>query len=282
MLPVLIYADRWAVSYALEALCRQECPDRPVLRCDSLPVLSHMLQVQPQAPLILGLSAHEQVFLLYAIHPLLNERRVLMVADRVYYSDRILLECLGVSGIVRTRRLLPLLSSPPQGGHLLSVFLSSADIELMTVMPARIWGPVDDGDELLLLMTSLMTYRLGLAGLNNNELKVLLGVMAGQSIATLAGLMGRCGRMVSCYKVSALRKLGMENHPDMVMRSGPPQACLQRTPFMTQADFMTLGEHSPPPRRKRSAVTDNRVREGGSDIQVSWSEPAWPERNRKA
>ncbi|ECG8596840.1 hypothetical protein FNI15_22595 [Salmonella enterica subsp. salamae] len=239
MLPVLVYADRWPLAHALEALCRQQYPQRRVMRCDSLRALSHLLQARPQAPLILGVAAHEQVFLFYAIHPLLRTRKVMVVADNIYYSDRLVLECAGVGGIVRAGSLFSLLSSPPCTEHPLYGFLAGTDISRMTVTPVTVWGHVDDGDELLLLMNALMTYRLELSALNEQEVKVLRGLWGGQSVAELSLQTGITRKMVSSYRVGALRKLGMVNHPDAFMRSGPPRADLQRTPFMTPADFMS-------------------------------------------
>ncbi|EED8568992.1 hypothetical protein H4L53_004535 [Salmonella enterica] len=251
MLPVLIYADRWPLAHALETLCRQQCPGRPVLRCDSLSVLSHMLQSHPQGPLMLGVSAHEQVFLLYAIHPLLRKRKVMVVADDIYYSDRLVLECAGVRGIVRVGSLCSLLSRSPQAGHPLYAFLAGPDIPRVTVTPVTVWGHVDDSEELLLLMNALMTYRLGLSGLKAQEVRVLRGLWSGVPMATLAWQMGITYVTLSGYKVRALHMLGIKNHPGVFMRSGPPRADLQRTPFMTTMDFMGLGREEQLPVRDR-------------------------------
>ncbi len=54
----------------------------------------------PDAGLILALNPHEHVYLFHALQTRLQNRKVLVVADRLYYIDRCVLQYFGVMDYV--------------------------------------------------------------------------------------------------------------------------------------------------------------------------------------
>ncbi len=68
-------------------------------RGNSLTALLHSLSDMPDAGLILALNPHEHVYL-HALLTRLQNRKVLVVADRLYYIDRCVLQYFGVMDYV--------------------------------------------------------------------------------------------------------------------------------------------------------------------------------------
>lgn len=124
MRQILIYADRWPTAIALQTLCQQQVPECKTIHCDSLVKLSVQMQSCLYSPLILCLRhPHEHVYLLYALRALLQNRRVLVISDDFYYSDRLILKELGVLSL-EIMQLSSLLTGVQALNHPLTCFLA--------------------------------------------------------------------------------------------------------------------------------------------------------------
>lgn len=97
---VIIYGINWTNCYALQSIFKQKYPEKCVKTCNSLTALLHSLSDMPDAGLILALNPHEHVYLFHALLTRLQNRKVLVVADRLYYIDRCVLQYFGVMDYV--------------------------------------------------------------------------------------------------------------------------------------------------------------------------------------
>ncbi|SUG31826.1 AraC family transcriptional regulator [Salmonella enterica subsp. arizonae] len=97
---VIIYGINWTNCYALESIFKQKYPEKRVKTCNSLTALLHSISAMPDAGLILSLNPHEHVYLFHALQSRLQSRKVLVVADRLYYIDRCVLQYFGVMDYV--------------------------------------------------------------------------------------------------------------------------------------------------------------------------------------
>ncbi|EDZ2991612.1 transcriptional regulator, partial [Salmonella enterica] len=97
---VIIYGINWTNCYALQSIFKQKYPEKCVKTCNSLTALLHSLSDMPDAGLILALNPHEHVYLFHALQTRLQNRKVLVVADRLYYIDRCVLQYFGVMDYV--------------------------------------------------------------------------------------------------------------------------------------------------------------------------------------
>ncbi|SQI21729.1 AraC family transcriptional regulator [Salmonella enterica subsp. arizonae] len=108
---VIIYGINWTNCYALESIFKQKYPEKRVKTCNSLTALLHSISAMPDAGLILSLNPHEHVYLFHALQSRLQSRKVLVVADRLYYIDRCVLQYFWRYGLCFKRRAI--LHYPP-------------------------------------------------------------------------------------------------------------------------------------------------------------------------
>lgn len=92
---VLVYGELWTDCCAMEGIARRYSLE-PVSRHDSSLRLG--LSQSPGARLILCLRPHEHVYLFCHLRRWLKNRNVLVVTDRVYYSERCVMRYFRVSG----------------------------------------------------------------------------------------------------------------------------------------------------------------------------------------
>ena len=243
MRQMLIYADRWPTAIALQTLCQQQVPECKTIHCDSLVKLSVHMQSCLYSPLILCLhQPHEHVYLLYALRVLLQNRRVLVIADDFYYSDRLILKELGVLSL-EIMQLSSLLTGVQDINHPLTCFVAQFE---QGVNDGEICA-FDDIDcnnaqELLAEINGWVVTQMNKSTLGIEEKKVLIGVCHNQSLTSISHRLKLPLRKVSVYKIRALHKLGMHNHDKVILRGIFLHASLQRSSFITRKGFVSLAE----------------------------------------
>ncbi|EOC0702716.1 hypothetical protein ACIU3Q_005954, partial [Salmonella enterica subsp. enterica serovar Kokomlemle] len=91
---VLTAGDDWTLSAAVRGLISAQWPE--VITKDAAPEeIPALLERYPQAGVLLCLRPHEHLPWLDSLSPLLWDRAVRVVSPTVWYSDRMVLSCLG-------------------------------------------------------------------------------------------------------------------------------------------------------------------------------------------
>lgn len=265
--PILIYGDSWPMAYAVNALCGYQTQRRRYY-CDTLNQLSDQLQTYPDAPLILCLSPHEHVYLFYAISPLLDRRRAIVVADTFYYSDRVLLDIFGYQGRLEAQNLRQQMSNPERHHPVLQAFLGEGTHvdRRYWVRPSQQCSPsITRAEQLITLMTRMMMCHLHETSLlRPRELMAIKKFWEGKSVTLISNMMGLSGKSVSGYKISALNKLDMRATNISLYRGGPFKEHVQRTPFMTREAFKLLAicsQHWVCNERAETIITGTKIKE---------------------
>ncbi|EAO5528003.1 transcriptional regulator [Salmonella enterica subsp. enterica serovar Monophasic] len=234
MSAVLIYGDLWTDCCAMEAIVRRYTLEQ-VRQYDSVSALLKGLQRSSGAGLILCLRPHEHVYLFYRLRRWLNGRRVLVVTDRMYYSDRSVMQYFGLREWLERDELLPFIfperfSQPPP------------EAWLRFRRPRPKGGVTSDADRAendAGMMPGSLLARLNLyvrwslpAGVTEPKYALLLLLSSGCPAVLLARQVSMHPKTVSIYRRETLARLNMRPSPLSLYRGLRVLRQLQRTPLV--------------------------------------------------
>lgn len=110
---IIIYGDFWADCRAVIAIIQNRYSGIDTTLCSNITELIVFLSRYPDAGLVLCLRPHEHVFLFYHLQPWLTSRKVLIVVDRLYFTDRCVMQYFRLTDYLQRDRLMPLIQ--PRG-----------------------------------------------------------------------------------------------------------------------------------------------------------------------
>lgn len=236
MKTALIYGDLWTDCHTMKALISRDCLTSSRV-CESVSELFHKLSYLPQACLILCLRPHEHVYLFYNIRRWLKKRKVLIVTDRMYYSDHCVMRYFGITEWLERDALIPFIF-PERSG----------------VLPSGVWyrfmNPQLKGDvtsyadeaengggmmaENILSCLNLYARRNLPVGVTEARYTLLLLLTSGRPTVVLAELFNMTSKMVSFYRIETMVRLKMEPSIVSLYRGLRVLKQLQRTPLMDE------------------------------------------------
>lgn len=226
---VIIYGDMWTDCYAMDAIIRRRCLAEKVLMCDSVSVLVQYLSTFPDARMVLCLRPHEHVYFFYMLRGILKQHRVLVVADRLYYTDWCVMQYFGMGDYLLRNELtsfiLPGSALPDRW------FRFWCHRQLSS--PEKTWK-TDRGDgritpEEVLFNINHYAQRHLPTGVSMEKYALLLVLSTGQAAGGLAKRIKLSPKTVSTYRIQAMERLGMVSSPLSLQRGVRLLKHLQRT-----------------------------------------------------
>ncbi|ECG8633872.1 transcriptional regulator [Salmonella enterica subsp. salamae] len=238
---VLIYGDLWADCRAMEVIIRRERLEN-VNICESVSALILSLSQSSCASVILCLRPHEHVYLFYRLRRWLNSRKVLVVSDRMYYSDRCVMQYFGLNEWLERDELLPFIfperfsQGPPEAWFRFR-------------RPRLKGGVTSDADRAendIGMMPGSILARLNLyarwslpAGVTEPKY-VLLLLSSGYPAVLLAKQVRMHPKTVSIYSRETMVRLKMRPSPLSLYRGLRVLRQLQRTPLLHEDNLSEM------------------------------------------
>lgn len=233
---MLIYGDQWPDCCAMEAIIRK-CSLESVRICDSISALLLGLSASPKVGLILCLRPHEHVYLFYRLRHWLKNRKLLVVMDKMYYTDRCVMQYFGVKYYLERDELLPLISrkGPARSDAETWRWFRHSREDSGLSHPPDMTEPGGGmmAENILFLLNQYIRWNIP-AGVSDSKYSLLLLLSSGCPAVLLARKMRMHPRTVSIYRWQAMSRLNMKSSPVSLFRGVRLLAQLQRTPFMSE------------------------------------------------
>ncbi|HAK3334479.1 TPA: hypothetical protein H2A59_005087 [Salmonella enterica] len=222
---VVILGEDWTLTAAVRGLISERWPGVVTAEAGSPAGLSAWLERYPAAGVLLCLRPHESLPWLDSLSPLLWDRAVRVVSPTVWYSDRMVLSCLGYRRAVSTDALSGWLpgrrAGKRKGAHPLSGFMA----EVMRGAEKRRGGqelPVPGRmsrtrTACLVREVQKESQRMLPAQVTARQWFILCRLTDGMKGGQVAALTGLQEKTVSLYRRHVLCALGMEE-----VKSGMP------------------------------------------------------------
>ncbi|EBJ4217214.1 TPA: transcriptional regulator SprB [Salmonella enterica subsp. enterica serovar Birkenhead] len=228
---VIIYGINWTNCYALQSIFKKKYPEKCVKTCNSLTALLHSLSDMPDAGLILALNPHEHVYLFHALLTRLQNRKVLVVADRLYYIDRCVLQYFGVMDYVLKDELSCAIRSEREKLRLPEAWLRFCHRpQKKTVAATYAFNAGETPEEVLFNINQYAWWNLP-PGVTQAKYALLILLSSGHPAIELAKKFGLGTKTVSIYRKKVMYRLGMDSSPLSLFRGLKLDAHLQRTAF---------------------------------------------------
>ncbi|ECJ2556731.1 TPA: transcriptional regulator [Salmonella enterica subsp. enterica] len=242
MKTVLIYGDLWTDCHTMKAFISR---DRLISAriCESVSDLLHKLSHLPQACLILCLRPHEHVYLFYNIRCWLKKRKVLIVTDRMYYSDQCVVRYFGLSQWLERDELIPFIfpersGNAPSGGW--GRFMRPRLNGDVAGAAEKGEGDGEIGEDSILSRLNLYARWNLPAGVKETRYTLLLQLASCRRAVELAAQLNMSPKTVSIYRRDTMFRLNMEPSLVSLYRGLKVLKQLQRTPLM--AEYGNLSE----------------------------------------
>ncbi|ECG8591058.1 transcriptional regulator [Salmonella enterica subsp. salamae] len=231
---IIIYGINWTNCYALESIFKQKYPEKRIRTCNSLTTLLHFISDAPDAGLILALNPHEHVYLFHALQERLQNRRVLVVADRLYYIDRCVLQYFGVMDYVLKDELSGLIRSEHLKARLPEPWLRFCHRpQRKTAAMTYAFNAGETPEEVLFTINQYAWWNLP-PGVTQAKYALLILLSSGHPAIDLAKKFGLGTKTVSIYRKKVMHRLGMEASPLALFRGLKLDDHLQRTEFISK------------------------------------------------
>lgn len=231
MKSIIIYGINWTNCYALESIFKQKYPEKRVKTCNSLTTLLQAISDMPDAGLILSLNPHEHVYLFHALQAWLQSRKVLVVADRLYYIDRCVLQYFGVMDYVLKDELSDVIRSDRAKPRLPEAWLRFCHRpQRKTVAATYAFNASETPEEVLFNINQYAWWNLP-PGVTQAKYALLILLSSGHPAIDLAKKFGLGTKTVSIYRKKVMYRLGMDASPLALFRGLKLDAHLQRTAF---------------------------------------------------
>ncbi|EHJ2889911.1 transcriptional regulator [Salmonella enterica] len=228
---VIIYSINWTNCYALQSIFKQKYPEKRVKTCNSLTALLHSISDMPDAGLILSLNPHEHVYLFHALQARLQSRKVLVVADRLYYIDRCVLQYFGVMDYVLKDELCCIIRSDREKSRFPEAWLRFCHRpQRKTVAATYAFNAGETPEEILFNINQYAWWNLP-PGVTQAKYALLILLSSGHPAIELAKKFGLGTKTVSIYRKKVMYRLGMDSSPLSLFRGLKLDAHLQRTAF---------------------------------------------------
>ncbi|EAM7070335.1 transcriptional regulator [Salmonella enterica] len=228
---VIIYGINWTNCYALQSIFKQKYPEKRVKTCNSLTALLHSISDMPDAGLILSLNPHEHVYLFHALQARLQSRKVLVVADRLYYIDRCVLQYFGVMDYVLKDELSCIICSDRAKTRLPEAWLRFCHrSQRKTVAATYAFNTDETPEEVLFNINQYAWWNLP-PGVTQAKYALLILLSSGHPAVELAKKFSLGTKTVSIYRKKVMHRLGMDSSPLSLFRGLKLDARLQRTAF---------------------------------------------------
>ncbi|EAP0341924.1 transcriptional regulator [Salmonella enterica subsp. enterica serovar Kentucky] len=210
---------------------KQKYPEKCVKTSNSLTALLHSLSDMPDAGLILALNPHEHVYLFHALQTRLQNRKVLVVADRLYYIDRCVLQYFGVMDYVLKDELSCAIRSDREKLRLPEAWLRFCHRpQKKTVAATYAFNAGETPEEVLFNINQYAWWNLP-PGVTQAKYALLILLSSGHPAIELAKKFGLGTKTVSIYRKKVMYRLGMDSSPLSLFRGLKLDAHLQRTAF---------------------------------------------------
>ncbi|EKY4302450.1 TPA: transcriptional regulator [Salmonella enterica] len=234
MSAVLIYGDLWTDCCAMEAIVRRYTLEN-VSVCESVSALMLSLSQSPYASVILCLRPHEHVYLFYRLRRWLNGRKVLVVTDRMYYTDRCVMQYFGLREWMERDELLPFISRGQTGNQVAEAwirFRRPGEACRVSQLPdIAEEGGKAMADSILFRLNMYVRWNLP-SGVSDSKYALLLLLTSGCPAVLLAKQVRMQPKTVSIYRRQAMARLNMKSCPVSLYRGLRLLSQLQRTPLM--------------------------------------------------
>lgn len=228
---VIIYGINWTNCYALQSIFKLKYPEKRVKTCNSLTALLHSISDMPDAGLILALNPHEHVYLFHALQARLQSRKVLVVADRLYYIDRCVLQYFGVMDYILKDELSCAIRSDREKLRLPEAWLRFCLRPQKKTMAATYdFNAGETPEEVLFNINQYAWWNLP-PGVTQAKYALLILLSSGHPAIELAKKFGLGIKTVSIYRKKVMYRLGMNSSPLSLFRGLKLDAHLQRTAF---------------------------------------------------
>lgn len=231
---VLIYGDLWADCRAMEVIIRKERLEN-VSVCESVSALILSLSQSSCASVILCLRPHEHVYLFYRLRRWLNSRKVLVVTDRMYYSDRCVMQYFGLSEWLERDELLPFIFPERFSQELPEAWFRFRSPWLK----GGVTSDADRAENNVGMMPGSILARLNLyarwilpAGVTEPKYTLLLLLSSGCPAVLLARQVRMHPKTISIYSRETMARLKMRPSPLSMYRGLRVLRQLQRTPLL--------------------------------------------------
>lgn len=227
---IIVYALHWPETYAIEGLYRQISPDSQVVTCFTPDALVDALSIHKMAPLILGILPHECLFLLARLTPYLHLRRMLFLAQKFNYADRMLPSYFSSGDIIfyewKDRKneqihkqiqiaLLDCIAHKPNKG--------GGDKNKVIPLTKNL-----NADELISHVNLYLYQTLPRHKVSEQQRRILFMLSWGWSTARIANILGIHIKTVSAHKLNGLSRLGMGTRSIDVYRGISTKSLLQQ------------------------------------------------------
>ncbi|EDP8644447.1 transcriptional regulator [Salmonella bongori] len=233
---IIIYGINWTNCYALESIFKQKYPEKRVKTCNSLTGLLRSITEMPDAGLILSLNPHEHVYLFHALQARLQNRRVLVIADRLYYIDRCVLQYFGVMDYVLKDELSTIIHPEREKVRLPEAWLRFCHrTHRKAVVATYAFNAGETPEEVLSNINQYAWWNLP-PGVTQAKYALLILLSSGYPAMDLAKKFGLGTKTVSIYRKKVMYRLGMDSSPLALFRGLKLDAHLQRTAFAHNPD----------------------------------------------
>ncbi|ECW0910508.1 TPA: transcriptional regulator [Salmonella enterica subsp. enterica serovar 13,23:b:-] len=221
----------WADCSAMEAITRQY--SMGIVRiCGSVSALARGVSDDPDAGLILCLRPHEHVYLFYALQRWLNHQRVLVVMDRMYYTDLCVVRYFGTGNYLLRDELKHLIK--PTGGapavpESWLRFCGQRGDYGRCHGPG--WSAEMTPEDVLAGVNHYLRWHLP-SGISHRQYDLVQLLATGMSGVRVAKTRQLGVRAVSLCRKRVMERLGMGTSAVFLFRGVQLRTRLQRTPFI--------------------------------------------------
>lgn len=228
---LIIYGINWTNCYALQSIFKQQYPEKCVKTCNSLTTLLHSISDTPDAGLILSLNPHEHVYLFHALQTRLQSRKILVVAERLYYIDRCVLQYFGVMDYFLKDELACIIRPDQEESHLPEAWLRFCHRPQRKTTAATYALNADETPEELLFNINQYAWWNLPPGVTQAKYALLILLSSGHPAIELSKKFSLGTKTVSIYRKKVMHRLGMDSSPLSLFRGLKLDARLQRTAF---------------------------------------------------
>ncbi|ECC8921169.1 transcriptional regulator [Salmonella bongori] len=230
---IIIYGDLWADSRAVIAIIQNRYAGINTMLCSNMTELVGFLSRYPDAGLVLCLRPHEHVFLFYHLQPWLASRRVLIVVDRLYFTDQCVMQYFRLTDFLQRDRLTPLIQP---GRHLSDEPDAWHRFWKMDGVTCRFPGEVVGSETLLLTLKQYMWQQLPVS-VSVEKYALLVLLSTGLSSTSVARRWRLSANAVSLYWRQAMKGLDMPPSRVALYRGVCLRDELQRTAISLSDNF---------------------------------------------